>query len=406
MINRRQMIGGSVSGFFAYALRNRGTDLFAKSAFQGSAKRCVVLWMEGGPSQLDTFDPKPETGTGGPFKPLATTASDIQISETLPQLAKQMNHLSVIRNLTSTEGEHLRATYYLHTGFQLVPSFPRPAMGSVISRETPDSDFPKYVSLGATGIGPAYMGPEHTPFSVADADAAINLFNTVRRRKSRVSLLRELDSSFSNKFHDARMETRKAAVEKIERMASTRFAKSLDVRQSSKRDLSRYGESAFGRRCLIARQLLDLGVAFVEVQQSGWDTHSDNFNSVKRLCEQIDRPFAALVEDLKSSGMYDDTLIIWMGEFGRTPTINGQMGRDHFPAVTPVVIGGGPINAGVAVGQTSNDGRKIEGHSYHVADLFATIFNAFGVAPDKEYTTDFDSPTTATEDGKVIAELV
>ena len=152
--------------------------------------------------------------------------------------------------------------------------------------------------------------------------------------------------------------------------------------------------------------MLDLGVSFVEVQQSGWDTHADNFNSVRRLCEQIDRPFAALVEDLKTSGMYDDTLIIWMGEFGRTPTINSQVGRDHFPAVTPVVIGGGPINAGIAVGQTSKDGRNIDGESYQVADLFATILHAFGIAPDKEYTTDFDSPTTATEDGKLITELL
>ncbi len=202
------------------------------------------------------------------------------------------------------------------------------------------------------------------------------------------------------------METRRAAIEKIERMASTQFERTLDVRQQSEQDLARYGDSEFGRRCLIARQMLELGVSFVEVQQSGWDTHADNFNSVRRLCEQIDRPFAVLVEDLKTSGMYDDTLIIWMGEFGRTPTINSQVGRDHFPAVTPVVIGGGPINAGIAVGQTSKDGRNIDGESYQVADLFATILNAFGIAPDKEYTTDFDSPTTATEDGKLITELM
>ena len=238
MISRRQMIGGSVGGFFAYALRNRGAKLFANDGpTAGKAKRCVVLWMEGGPSQLDTFDPKPGTGTGGPFQALATTADKIRISEALPHVAQQMKHLSVIRNLTSNEGEHLRATYYMHTGFTFVPSFPRPAIGSVISHETPDADFPKYVSLGATGIGPAYMGPEHAPFAVEDPDAAINLFKTVQQRKSRLSLLRELDSPFSDNFRDARMETRRAAIEKIERMASTQFARTLDVRQQSEHDL-------------------------------------------------------------------------------------------------------------------------------------------------------------------------
>ena len=142
------------------------------------------------------------------------------------------------------------------------------------------------------------------------------------------------------------------------------------------------------------------------MQQSGWDTHANNFTNVRRLCGQIDRPFAALVEDMKSSGMYNDTLIVWMGEFGRTPAINSQQGRDHFPAVTPVVLGGGPLRSGVAVGQTDKTGRRIEGDSYQVADLFATLLNAFGIEADREFTTDFDSPTTATEEGKLIRELV
>lgn len=410
MLNRRQLIGGSVSGFFAFAARNQFSSLFAQTppgtGTEVKAKRCIVLWMEGGPSQLETFDPKPGTSTGGPLKSIATSSTEIRISETLPQVAKQMQHLSVLRNLTSPEGDHVRARYYLHTGFPFVPAFPRPALGSVISHEMPECEFPKYVSLGSPGVGPAYMGPEHAPFSIEDPAAARELFRTIRRRRDRLSLLRDLDATFQGGHKDRRMDVRNATLEKIERMATTDFADALNVETVSAADRTRYGNSRFGQRCLVARQLLELGVNFVEVQQGGWDTHADNFNAVGRLCSAIDQPFAALIEDLKSSGMYDDTLILWMGEFGRTPTINAQQGRDHFPLVTPVVIGGGPVQTGLAIGQTDRLGRSIEGDSYQVADLFATIFGAFGIEADKEFTTDFDSPTTATEEGQVIRELL
>lgn len=410
MLNRRQLIGGSISGFFAFAARNQ-LDSFVSRAMDpngkpGKARRCLILWMEGGPSQLDTFDPKPGTSTGGPLRAISTSAPGVEISETLPEVARQMHNLSVIRNLTSREGEHVRASYYMHTGFKFVPSFPRPALGSVIAHEMPDCDFPKYVSLGSPGYGPAYMGPENSPFSIEDPAQARDLIRAIRRRSDRLSLLRQLDSSFNRAHDDPRIQQRGAILEKIERMATTDFANCLDISRLKQSDLRRYGDTEFGRRCLVARQLLEMGVSFVEVQQSGWDTHANNFANVRRLCSQIDRPFAALVEDMKSSGMYNDTLIVWMGEFGRTPAINAQQGRDHFPAVTPVVLGGGPFRSGLAVGKTDGSGRQIDGDAYQVADLFATLLHAFGIEADREFTTDFDSPTTATEQGKLIRELV
>jgi hypothetical protein len=317
-----------------------------------------------------------------------------------------MHKLAVIRNLSSDEGDHLRARYYLHTGYKFAPSFPRPALGSLISHETPPADVPKYVTLGGSGFGPAYLGSDHAPFTIENTEEARQLLGNIRRRGKRLSLLRELDEPFNSNQNDHRVDTRRALLEKIESLAATKFADSLSVENLPERERARYGNSQFGTRCLVARNLLEAGVNFVEVQLGGWDTHANNFVSVKRNCAQLDRPFGALVEDLKSNGMYDDTLIIWMGEFGRTPAINGRMGRDHFPAITPVVIGGGPITTGIAIGQTNAKGTQIEGKSYQVADLFATILSAFGVAPDKEFTTDFDSPTQATEEGKVIPELL
>ena len=411
MLNRRQLMGGSLSGFFAFAMRNRLSDLFGRvangpDASKQKAKRCIVLWMEGGPSQLDTFDPKPGQSTGGPVSAIKTSADGIKISEYLPQVAGQMDNLSVIRNLTSQEGEHVRASHYLHTGFQFAPSFPRPSMGSVVSSRAPDGDLPKYVSLGSPGFGPAFMGPENAPFSIQNLREAKQLIQGIGRRSSRLELLNQLDQTFSKTVDDHRLQQRRANLEKIQRMTSTDLVRAVDVDRFTQADRTRYGNSAFGRRCLVARKLLDIGVNFVEVQLSGWDTHEQNFRNVRRLCNQIDRPFAALVEDLKSSGMYDDTILIWMGEFGRTPNINGRSGRDHFPRCTPVVIGGGPIKTGIAVGKTDAKGIQIEGDSYQVADLFATVYSAFGIEPDTEFTTDFDSPTTATDSGKIISELI
>ena len=158
---------------------------------------------------------------------------------------------------------------------------------------------------------------------------------------------------FPGRIADVRVSQRRANIEKIGRLANTKFGDALDVQRFSNSDQQRYGNSEFGRRCLVARKMLDAGVNFVEVQMSGWDTHENNFRNVSRLAGNLDKPFAALVEDLKSSGMYNDTILIWMGEFGRTPNINSRRGRDHFPNCTPVVIGGGPIQTGIAVGKTN-----------------------------------------------------
>ncbi|MGI9516655.1 MAG: DUF1501 domain-containing protein [Pirellulaceae bacterium] len=406
-INRRQMLGGSIGGFFAYAARNHCDGLFASEVNSSArAKRCIVLWMDGGPSQLDTFDPKPGTSTGGEFQSIETAAPGMRISETLPRVARQMDALSIVRNLTSDIGDHQRAQYYLHTGYQFVSSFPRPSLGSVISSTGGESALPNYVALGSAGYGPAFMGPEHAPFSIENAAQARQLLNTLRRRRGRLRLLGELGSEFDAQHPGPLLEQRKSMISRIGALSATQFSSALDLEQASPADRSRYGDSEFARNCLVARRLLDLGVRFVEIQRGGWDTHDNNFRAVRRLTGDIDRPLAALMEDLRNSGMLEDTIVIWMGEFGRTPRINGRAGRDHFPRVTPVVLGGGPIQGGRVIGGTNELGTEIQGEPWQVPDLFATIMSAFGVEPDEEFTTDFDSPTTATDGGRIIEGLL
>ncbi len=410
MIPRRQLLAGSLGGFFAFMQRHQLSRvverLLGPHASARKAKRAVVLWMEGGPSQLDTFDPKPGTATGGPFQALPTAVAGMRIGEHLPRLASQMGQLSIVRNLTSDEGEHIRARYCMHTGFEFNPGFPRPSLGSVVSSQSAESEVPRYVALGSPGFGPAYMGPANAPFSVADHQQASRLIRNIRQRRNRIRLLQELDKPFNLAHDDQRVQQRRAHLKKIERLAATGFAEALDIQKFSTADQTRYGDTQFGRHCLIARKLLELGSCFVEVQLGGWDTHTNNFQSVKRLCGRLDKPMAALVEDLQSSGMFDDTLLIWMGEFGRTPNINLQNGRDHFPICTPVLLGGGPLRSGEVVGATNRTGDHIEGDRYRIEDLFATILTCFGIEPDQEFTTDFDSPAAATNNGRLISELI
>lgn len=185
----------------------------------------------------------------------------------------------------------------------------------------------------------------------------------------------------------------------------TSFVTALDVERESNSARERYGSTPFGNACLVARRLLESGVRFVEVQLDGWDSHRDNTSSTRRLRETMDRPWAAAMEDLATSGLLDETVVLWMGDFGRTPTINAQQGRDHFPAVTPAVIGGGGLAGGLAIGQTDAGGNAIEGSSYVIADLFATLLQKLGIDPALQFQTSFGSPTPATDKGQVISEL-
>ena len=407
---RRQAMGATLGGFFGMAMRNRMDGLFAASPGTNgqprTASRCLVLWMGGGPSQLDTFDPKPGTATGGEFQAIRTAAPDLRISETLPNIARAMGELSVIRNLTSREGAHERGQYYLHTGFRFNPSFPRPSLGSVVSHEKSATDFPKYVTVGAPGFGPAFMGPEHAPFSIGDAAQAREILGNLRRHRSRLQFLNDLGGRFDQQHRNTALSQRKQIVSSIDALSATGFVEALDLQSEPDNIRHRYGQGEFADQCLLARRLLELGVNYVEIRMDGWDTHDNNFRRVRQLCQAIDRPWASLMEDLGASGLLQETVVVWMGEFGRTPTINKTSGRDHFPLITPVVIGGGPVVGGQAIGQTNKTGTEIVGESHSIADLFATLYTALGIDVKQTFTTEFDSPTTVTDNGQVIDSLL
>lgn len=400
---RRQFLCGASSGFFAFASRNFQAHALAKAP-TGRAKRCLVLWMNGGPSQFETFDPKPGTDTGGELGAIDTAVPGLQVSETLPNIATRADKLSVIRNITSPEGEHVRAQYFLHTGYRFVPAFPRPAMGSVVSHQTQRQPFPNFVSIGERLYGPAFLGSEHTPFAINDPAEAKELLLRIRKRQHRIQLLQSLGAEFDEEHQTEMLERRSANIARIETLVNTPFVDALDVEREPKASAQRYGEGRFSRACITARRLLECGVNFVEIQHDGWDTHANNARAVKRLCGEIDRPWSTLLDDLSASGLLDETLVLWLGEFGRTPNINANRGRDHYPRVTQAVVGGCGLG-GRIVGTTNRRGDAIVGDSYSVADLFATVFHTLGIDHEQDFQTAFGSPTPATDNGSLIKEL-
>lgn len=401
--DRRTCLGSFAGGAFTFGLGPL-LHLSAKetaTSKQRPFRRCVILWMDGGPSQLDTFDPKP----GSPRQSIPSALPDVQFAETLPELASRAENLCLLRSVGSREGEHARATELLHTGFAPIPSFPRPSLGSMVTREQPVGDFPRYVTLGGKGFGPAFLGSEYAPFVIEDLASAHQQIQRIASKRRSVDLLQMLNAAQRIDGGQRSISARANAVKSVGQLLETDFPHALDSKQAAEADRRRYGDSEFSQRMLAARRLLEIGVPFVEVQLSGWDTHIDNQTKTNGLCHQLESPFVALIDDLQNRDLWDDTLVVWMGEFGRTPTLNGRNGRDHFPEVTPVVLAGGKLG-GQVIGATNESGLQRIGSRHSVADLMATLLKLLGADVDQEYTTDFGSPTTVTDSGTPIEEIV
>ena len=329
----------------------------------GKHNAFILLWMAGGPTQTDTFDLKPEHPNGGPSKSIETAVSGIHISEHLPGVAKQMQDLAIIRSLTTAEGDHDRATRLMLTGHRPgQEGVNYPSLGSMFAKELGDetNDLPHYISVapmrfGDSG-GPGFLGPNYAPLIVSgdsnDPEARANL--SIENLKAPVGVSKEsmekrfeiskfLQEDFSKSAKSPSTKSHKANFERARRMieSNAKGAFKLDEEPAALRD--KYGRSRFGQGCLLARRLVERGVAFVEVTLEGWDTHADNFAAVKRLSETLDPAWSTLMTDLRERGLLDSTLIVWMGEFGRTPTVNGQAGRDHWAPTNAICLRNTPV---------------------------------------------------------------
>jgi hypothetical protein len=419
-LSRRDWFKFSAAGVVAHSLSGWMESLAADVATDPRRRRaCILLWMSGGPSQLDTFDLKPGHAHGGPFQTIATAVPGITISEHLPKMAREMQDLSVIRSMSTKEGEHERATYYLRTGYQPLGAIQYPTLGSLVAKEfeADDEALPRFVSvapfrfLNPNAFGPGFLGPRYAPlivgeqsynFMLSNRDPAealkvedVSLPEGVSRAQSeaRLNLLNGLQGGFASTHQGLPVLSHRTAYERADRFMRTAAAKAFDLEKEDPRLRDQYGRNSFGQGCLLARRLVERGVPFVEVTLAtapgvpngiAWDTHQQNFESVKKLSAVLDSGWSTLMQDLRVHGLLDSTLVVWMGEFGRTPQINQQAGRDHFPDAWSTVLAGGGIKGGRVVGRTSPDGSKVEERSVSVADFLATVCLALGIDPMKQ----------------------
>jgi hypothetical protein len=389
------------------------TDLMALGAddLRQRQMACILLWMNGGPSQLETFDPKPGTEHGGDTQAIDTAVPGIKIASAWEKTAQAMKDITLIRSMTNREGNHQRATYQLHTGYTPTGSVKHPSFGSVVASELgdPKFDLPHIVSIGGPTTGAGLLGVGFEPFVVQNPEKPpANVLLPVHegRFQRRLGLMRALEEvGFAKDGGDDRVRDHTALYKQTAGMVLSPRMKSFDLEAEDSALRDAYGRTPFGQGCLLARRLVEAGVTFVEVRSNGWDTHQKNNERVGELAGQVDPAFAALVHDLKHRKMLDRTLVVWMGEFGRTPKINPNAGRDHFPRVFNVALAGGGVKGGQVIGASSPDGTEVKDRPVEVRDLLASFCHALKIDPHKENMSPQGRPIKVVDGGHVVKEL-
>jgi Protein of unknown function (DUF1501) len=380
----------SASGWLPVLARN-----VARAAEEGRRhKSCILLWMSGGPSHLDTFDLKPGTPEGGEFRPIATSVPGIQISEHFPKLARLMNHGAIIRSMSTGEADHGRAGILMHTGRPpTTGGLKHPSLGAIVSAELGRPKFllPNFVVCGqGNRVDPSsagFLGPQHRGLVISDAAQGLNDLKPVvaaSELDGRLDLLSHVEDAFRGKYRSPAATAHQATYQRAIDLMRSDQARAFDLSLEPAESRSKYGASAFGEGCLLARRLVESGVSLVEVVLPGWDTHQKNFTEVRRLSQVVDPAMSALIEDLSERGLLGSTLVIWMGEFGRTPRINNG-GRDHYARAWSTVLMGGGIPGGQVIGRTDDAGATVLERPVSVADFMATICRILEIDATKTY---------------------
>jgi len=405
----KHVAGASALAGSALAL---GSTLRANAAqLKRAHKSCILLWMGGGPPTIDMWDMKPGAATGGQFRPIATTGEG-EINELLPAVAKQMKHLSIVRSMSTREADHQRGTYYLHTAYVPNPNVVHPSYGSVVAHELADRsaelEIPPFVSIGGPSEGPGFLGMAFAPFQVDSNGRVRNLDAPVgsQRLADRMQLLSMLERRFIRENRGPAAAEHAKVLDSTLAMMTSQQMEAFAVDREPQAMRERYGGGGFGRGCLMARRLVEAGVPFVEVTLGGWDLHQNCFTTLETKLPELDQAMAALVEDLDERGLLADTVVLWMGEFGRTPRINDRAGRDHYARAWSVVAGGGGLAGGRVVGATNDDGTQVVGEPHSSEDLMATVCRALGISLETVFTAANGRPMRIAGGGKPIAELL
>lgn len=391
--------GATTSGWFG-TLANQAA---AATKAGVKHKSCILLWMAGGPAQSHTWDLKP----GSEFKAISTAVPSIQISEHLPQLAKQMKDMTILRSMATADGNHQTATYLMHTGFRKgTGGVVHPAMGAMVASDLgqPDFDLPNYVAVG-NGLGSGYLGPKYAPLIVRDLGKGLPDLTPatgVSDIDERTSLVEELDRAFMTDYGAASTRAHLTGIQKAVQLMKSSRTKAFELDKEPAKFRDAYGTGKFGQGLLLARRLVEAGVPFVEVTLGGWDTHNNTPQRIKQLSEQMDKPIATLIGDLKERGLLDTTLVVWMGEFGRTP----GHGKNHYARAWSTMMAGAGIKAGQVIGKTDAKGNDAADRPIKSPDFMATVLKALGIDHTKNYVARGARPMPkVAKEAKVVTQL-
>ncbi len=415
-LSRRQWMGGSAGAVAGAIGLGRLLTPALADELKKKSKQVLFIWLDGGISQLESWDPKPNTEFGGPFRAIPTSVPGIQVSELLPQTAKQMQHLAIVRSLCTQDDAHSSGVERIQRGDPKNRGVVYPYLGSAVTKllGANDSGLPPYVWIKPLSGGfmhkdAGFLGPKYGSLAFGDGKPPDNLLRHVsvsdQDLTERAQLRARADKRYAASHRAGSTEANSFVFDMgLELMKRQDL---FDASKFSPRDVERYGTHDLGRHMLIARKMLQAGVTFVKVNSYGWDTHGDNFNGSLSLVRKFDQPFAAMIDDLAASGMLDNVLVIAMSEFGRTPRVNGHLGRDHWPEAWSLVMAGSGVKPGIVVGSTNDNGTYVTSEPYDIGYMFHTWFNALGIdSQHSEYDNNGQPLPIAHEDCHPVQELL
>ncbi len=396
---RRGFLTATVAGVTASFAADMGEILGLRSAVMASElkqqnKRVILLWLAGGASQFETWDPKPGAKTGGPFRAIPTNVTGIHISELLPELAQRMQHTAIIRSLNTKIADHGNGADLMECGRVADPGVKYPDIGAVVARELGrlESKVPDYVSLYTSTEGrrkgtSGFLGARYAPMFLSESMTPPNIMRpdiiSEIDHHDRAALRNVLAKRFTASRRNQAVDSHMLAYQRVHGLMAS--ADLFDIEREPESVRNRYGSSQFAQQCLIARRLVEADVPFVKVARAWWDSHGQNFETHQELCADLDHSMSVLLDDLQERGLLEHTLVITLGEFGRTPNINASLGRDHFASAWSCSLSGAGIRGGIAYGKTDNEGQRVVEGEASAGDLFATILVALGIDHKHEY---------------------
>ena len=416
VLSRRQFLGATAA---AGAGIGAGFSSFIRPAIAAELARkqrqVLVIWLAGGASQLETWDPKPKTETGGPFRSIETSVPGVRISELLPRTAMQMHRLALLRSINTNENDHGKGTYLMHTGRPQSPAIAYPHLGSVMARWLTEADnpLPGYIHITSGGGGKgsseaAFLGPKYNPLYLGNGRAPANTAPdpalSALGASGRQAMRMHANDRFARRRRTAETEAYTTTYDQARKLMARREV--FDVSKEPAKDLDRYGTHDFGRHCLLARRLLEAGATFVQVSHSNYDTHNENFDFHLEQVGEFDISFATLIDDMAARGLLQHTLVVVMSEFGRTPQINYLYGRDHWGTAWSICLAGAGIKPGNVVGKTSANGTEIVDKQVGGGHLFHTYLRAVGLDPTESFEADGRAIQLADPSATAIRELL